>query len=218
MTSARTPSLPWAIALILTACGTILGDELIAYVLNGPTWVQSTMAYTVNPANQDVPAAAISPALAVGANAWRTQSDASFSFTFAGESTQTTNTNDGINLVMFRDASSGSAIATAYWWSSGNRIIDADIVFWDRTFRFFTGSSGCANGFYVEDIATHEFGHALGLGHSASPSATMYATTASCNASNRTLDPDDIAGVRALYPPVSPPPPPRPPSAVTFVR
>lgn len=213
----RTPSVRWTAMLILTALATLLGDQSIAYVLNGSVWVSSTMAYTVNPANVDVPTTAIAPALAAGANAWRQQSGASFSFTYAGESAQTTNTNDSVNLVLFRNASSGSAIATTYWWSSGNRIIDADIVFWDGAYRFFTGSSGCTSGFYVEDIATHEFGHALGLGHSASPAATMYATTSSCNTNNRTLDADDIAGVRALYPPTGPTPP-RPPTGVTFVR
>jgi hypothetical protein len=104
---------------------------------------------------------------------------------------------------MFRNASSGSAIATTYWWSSGGRIIDADIVFWDGGFTFFTGSSGCSNGFYIEDIAAHEFGHALGLGHSASTSATMYPSVSTCNMSNRSLDADDIAGVQALYPPAA---------------
>src|SRR4029079_13232421 len=107
---------------------------------------------------------------------------------------------DATNLVLFRNASSGSAIATTYWWSSGSRIIDADIVFWDGGFQFFAGSSGCSGGFYIEDIAAHEFGHALGLGHSASTSATMYPSVSTCSAGNRTLDADDIAGAVAIYP------------------
>jgi hypothetical protein len=104
---------------------------------------------------------------------------------------------------VFRNASSGSAIATTYYWSSGNRLVDADIVFWDAAFQFFSGTSGCSGGFYIEDIAAHEFGHALGLGHSALQAATMYPSTSSCNANNRSLDADDIAGVLALYPPTS---------------
>jgi hypothetical protein len=150
-----------------------------------------------------LPDAAIPPALAVGADAWTAQTNASFHFQYAGTSTVTTNTNDGVNVVMFRNASSGSAIATTYWWSSGSRIIDADIVFWDGGFRFFTGSTGCSNGFYIEDIAAHEFGHALGLGHSTVAGATMYPSVSSCSTGNRTLDADDIAGVVALYPPGS---------------
>ena len=56
----------------------------------------------------------------------------------------------------------------------GSQIIDADIVFWDEGFKFFAGTSGCSGGFYIEDIAAHEFGHALGLGHSTVSGATMY--------------------------------------------
>lgn len=171
------------------------------YVLSGPTWPPGPVPYLVNATNLDLPDAVIPPALAVGANAWSTQTRASFRFQYAGASTVTTNTNDGLNVVMFRNASSGSAIATTYWWSSGSRIIDADIVFWDGGFQFFTGSTGCSNGFYIEDIAAHEFGHFLGLGHSTVPSATMFPSVSTCATGNRTLDPDDIAGVEALYPP-----------------
>ena len=184
------------LAIVLT--GT---RETSGYVLSGPTWASGPVLYYVNTINLDLPDAVIPPALAVGANAWSTQTRASFRFQDAGTSTVTTNTNDGINVVMFRNASSGSAIATTYWWSNGSHIIDADIVFWDGGFQFFTGSTGCSNGFYIEDIAAHEFGHALGLGHSTVASATMYPSVSTCATGNRTLDPDDIAGVEALYPP-----------------
>jgi hypothetical protein len=193
-----------AATLAIVIAGT---RETSGYVLSGPTWAPGPVLYRVNTTNLDLPDAVIPPALAAGADAWTTQTSASFDFQYAGTSTVTTNTNDGLNVVMFRNASSGSAIATTYWWSSGSRIIDADIVFWDGGFRFFTGSTGCSGGFYIEDIAAHEFGHALGLGHSAVTSATMYPSVSSCATGNRTLDPDDIAGVEALYPPVSIPAP-----------
>ena len=89
----------------------------------------------------------------------------------------------------------------------GSSIVDADIVFWDGGFTFFTGNTGCSNGFYIEDIAAHEFGHVLGLGHSTTPAATMYPSTGPCNTSLRTLDADDIAGIRSLYPPAMTVPP-----------
>jgi matrix metalloproteinase-20 (enamelysin) len=92
--------------------------------------------------------------------------------------------------------------------------VDADIVFWDGGFRFFAGTSGCSGGFYIEDIAAHEFGHALGLGHSTVTSATMYPSTSACNTANRSLDADDVAGVRALYPPSSMPVPPTAPTGL----
>jgi len=192
------------VAAILAAVTVFAGDPM-AYVASGPKWSQAQTPYYVNSANLDLPGLSAETALRSGADAWQQQSGA-FRFTFSGLSSQTTTTNDGINLVLFRNASSGSAIATTYWWSSGSRIIDADIVFWDGAFRFFAGSSGCSAGFYIEDIAAHEFGHALGLGHSTSTGATMFPSVSSCSAGNRTLDADDIAGARALYPIQTPPP------------
>ena len=32
-------------------------------------------------------------------------------------------------------------------------MIDADIVFYDGSFAFFTGTSGCSGGYYIEDVA-----------------------------------------------------------------
>jgi hypothetical protein len=172
-----------------------------AYLLHGSRWMESAVGYVVNGTNLDLPAAAAIAAVRAGADTWMQQSGASFAFVYQGASTQSTNTYDGINLVSFRDEPNGSTIATTYWWYSGDAIIDADIVFWDGGHKFFAGSSGCSAGFYIEDIAAHEFGHALGLGHSTISGTTMYPSTSSCNQSPRSLHNDDIAGVRALYPP-----------------
>ncbi len=47
----------------------------------------------------------------------------------------------------------------------------------------------------------HEFGHALGLGHSDLGSATMFPSLPGwCDLTQLDLDPDDISGVRSLYP------------------
>jgi len=45
-------------------------------------------------------------------------------------------------------------------------------------------------------VALHEFGHALGLGHSSDPAAVMYPTA---TASNRDVGPSDLDGIHALY-------------------
>jgi matrixin len=187
----------------IAASALVLSTHANAYVLSGPAWIQRPVPYVVNPVNLDLPVAAIDPAVRAGADVWSQQTNASFSFAYSGDSTQTSTGYDGSNLVVFRNASSGSAIATTYWWSTGSGLVDADIVFWDGAFTFFTGTTGCSAGFYIEDIAAHEFGHALGLGHSTLTSATMYPSTAACDMRNRTLDADDIAGVTALYPPMS---------------
>ena len=50
-------------------------------------------------------------------------------------------------------------------------------------------------------IMLHELGHALGLGHSSVTSAVMFP---SYSGAKRTLDSDDIAGIRAIYGPNTP--------------
>lgn len=196
MTSRVTRIIAPAVTAILLALGTVVPD---AYTLNGPKWSSASVPYYINSANLDLPGGAVEAAVRAGADAWAQQTNANFAFTYAGPSSLTTNTMDSTNVVMFRNASSGSAIATTYYWFSGSNLIDADIVFWDGAFRFFSGTSGCTGGFYIEDIAAHEFGHALGLGHSTSTAATMYPSVSSCNQSNRALDADDAGGIVALY-------------------
>jgi hypothetical protein len=63
-----------------------------------------------------------------------------------------------------------------------------------------------SNAAYIEDVATHEFGHALGLNHSTAVDATMYPSYGYCSQAFRTLAPDDQAGAQSLYPGSAPGP------------
>ena len=171
-----------------------------AYTLKTAKWAAVPAFFYVNTANLDAAPSAVLSAVQFGASAWTNQSSAAFSFFYAGSTSGSTVTNNGKNEVFFRNASNGNAIATTYTYSSGGRILDTDIVFWDGGFKFFTGSTGCSGGFYVEDIATHEFGHALGLGHSTVSGATMAPSIGYCSMAARSLSTDDRQGVEALYP------------------
>lgn len=77
-------------------------------------------------------------------------------------------------------------------------ILDADILFNGREFRFAT--DGRAGAFDVQSIAAHEIGHWLGFDHSACAAATMYPYATPGQTAWRSLFADDEAIARATYP------------------
>ncbi len=170
-------------------------------------WPSVPVIFYINGANSDVTSTAANWALQYAMNVWNTQSQSSFRYQYGGSASDTSTRYDNRNVVFFRNSTNGGAIATTYsWWDSNDRMLDADIVVWDGGFRFFTGTSGCgtyANAAYLEDVATHEFGHALGLNHSSSSGATMRSGYWYCSQTQRTLASDDINGAKALYPPTA---------------
>jgi hypothetical protein len=56
-----------------------------------------------------------------------------------------------------------------------------------------------AGTFDIETVALHELGHILGLQHSDVPGSVMFPSVAA-NTTNRALTPDDLLGIRQLYP------------------
>jgi MYXO-CTERM domain-containing protein len=93
--------------------------------------------------------------------------------------------------------SSTIGVTTPVW--SGRYFIDADIVFNARNFGWnTTGTGGGGSNVDAQSIATHEEGHFLGLDHSASGAAVMYASYS--GGLKRTLQTDDQNGVCAIYP------------------
>lgn len=60
-------------------------------------------------------------------------------------------------------------------------------------------SSSCTNGYDLQGVSTHEFGHVVGLGHTNVQGATMYPSVAACNFSLSSLANDDKSGLNAIY-------------------
>jgi uncharacterized protein (TIGR03382 family) len=83
-------------------------------------------------------------------------------------------------------------------------LLDADIMFnsVERTFAILPDTSQ-AGGPYddVQNTATHEFGHSVGMAHNPSlTTATMYPGARRGEVNKRDLSSDDVAGVKAIYP------------------
>ena len=91
-------------------------------------------------------------------------------------------------------ASCGALAFTETPISNGWRIRFCDNWTWDDG---PTGSIG--NRFDIQGVMTHEYGHALGLGHSGFGAATMAPSVGAGQTSIRSIHSDDIAGLQCIY-------------------
>jgi len=119
---------------------------------------------------------------------------------------------DGISDVIFDDPlhiCTGTCLAatlTGYYSTSitgtcggltVDKITDADISF-NLSYNYTTPAQGsCSSEIYLDSVLAHEVGHVIGLGHSNTSSALMYASVAYCN--DKQVATDDINGRNALY-------------------
>ena len=90
------------------------------------------------------------------------------------------------------------ALTTLSFDRNTGRILDADIEFNSEYFEFgLQGNTDIAD---IQNTATHEIGHMLGLEHSEVEGATMFSGASPGETSKRILQDDDKAGLCALYP------------------
>jgi hypothetical protein len=114
---------------------------------------------------------------------------------------------DGRNTVDFGNLTSFLALTcTRHKNQPGwtyRKITESDIRMDNTSVSWVTTTSGCTGNKYdMEAVATHEFGHWVGMGHVADDGdsdLTMSVHTASCNASARTLGKGDLKGLKVPY-------------------
>lgn len=94
--------------------------------------------------------------------------------------------------------SSGIVAITPITFFTNGQIIDADVLFNGKSFAFTT--EGALGRFDVQDVATHELGHLIGLDHSGCAGATMYPYVDASVILHRSLSLDDIRGAQHAYP------------------
>jgi len=149
-------------------------------------------------------------AVRAGLDAWNAVDCSRFVFTYAGTTDVTEvgfdqdHWNDNINLVIFQEQqwihdSGAIALTTTTYDMNSGELVDADLEFNGVDFTFTTSNPGPGRT-DIQNTATHEAGHMLGLDHSSDPEATMYAEAPEGDTAKRTLAQDDIDGLCFVYP------------------
>jgi hypothetical protein len=149
---------------------------------------------------------------------WEAVPTAAIAFQFAGFTGAEPFDDDGVSVLGFQDQPDMERVlgATGFLVDTvTGDIVEADIFF-NSAFPWSTSAAGDPNRFDLESVAVHEIGHFLGLGHSAlgetevrpeggrrvlASGAVMFPISFGRGTTHdRTLQPDDIAGVSDLYP------------------
>jgi hypothetical protein len=114
----------------------------------------------------------------------------------------TCGTPDGRNEVGFGKLPAADMALTC-WWTRNGHTVEADIklnkAFYQWTARVRTG---CSATWSIEDVATHEFGHAFGLDHVGEAlhgNLTMSPLIAPCQTGEETLGLGDVRGLEHKY-------------------
>ena len=177
------------------------------FLANGAKW-KTIEPYIVDPANtRGLDATFVTSNLAMDIGKWETAAN----FNILGNEIAgivdgaDTVSPDNKNEVYFADIADSGAIAITIVWGyfsgppSWRELVEWDQVYDDVSFDW--SATGEAGKMDFENIATHELGHSVGMGHpdSTCTEETMYAYADYGETKKRSLNAGDIAGILKLY-------------------
>ncbi len=194
---------PLVVALLGVLSILVVGGGSFGYQLLNYFWPSEQATFRFNANFTDPSAGSTAEQLATlreAMNNWNGVSD--FTFNDGGTTGIANTANDGINQVHYSSGmSSGSALAVTVTWFVGNTAMDANIRFFDEFgdgSNIVWGNPPNSSQYDMKGVGTHEFGHALGLEHSAQSGAIMFFASG-IGPENSTPLLDDLLGVTARY-------------------
>ena len=118
---------------------------------------------------------------------------ANFDTTFQGLHTSSGGQNGNVHYELIDTNPGGTLAFTETPISDGWRINYLSAWTWQD------GPGTVSSGIDIQGVACHEFGHALGLGHTNVSGATMFPSISGTGVGQRSIEADDIAGVQSIY-------------------
>jgi hypothetical protein len=182
----------FVLSLIIVVLMAIFAGINLAMAYTAPyRWSSSPVAYDYSALTVDWRNVAL-----FGAQQWNDVSPSSFTM-----SSLMSGSNDVYMSSI--DGSGGTLGITSRWTSDGYHLSQATIRFDDAESWNLGSGSPWPWQIDARSVATHEFGHFAGLGHSSNCGwnpATMCPSTSSGSTQWRTLEQDDRNGLNANYP------------------
>ncbi len=174
------------------------------YKLLGVKWRSLPVSYVINPTNpQGLTDAFVTGTIATAAEVWDAQTSAELiADTFGVDSQASYGVQDFENAIVFGNYPDPNVIGvTSIWYTRvGKQIVEFDMLL-DTDFSWGDGEGNPAL-MDLENIATHEFGHAVGLDDlyaTTCTEVTMYGYSQEGEIKKRTLEPPDILGLQKMY-------------------
>jgi hypothetical protein len=137
---------------------------------------------------------------------WENVPNSNMTFIDGGRTDAKTIGNDGLNLIIWIEEGwpedpAYAAMCYSYVDEETGHILGGDIILNGESFTWST--TGDVDSFDVQNVATHEIGHYIGLGDLDSLldiNKTMYGSGSKGETKKRSLHSDDEAGISYLYP------------------
>ncbi|MFH1210899.1 MAG: matrixin family metalloprotease [archaeon] len=174
------------------------------YKLMGVKWNTLPVNYAINPTNGDgLPEGFVTEAISTAAETWDYATSAEiFNDAYSVNYTAQYGIQNYQNAIAFGYNLDTNVIAvTSIWYTRvGKRIVEFDMLFNDQ-YAWGDATTNTA-AMDLQNIATHELGHGVGLGDiysSACSTVTMYGYSNYGETSKRTLETPDITGLQKMY-------------------
>lgn len=173
-------------------------------------WSGANPVVRINPTNSSGLSSAQVSSMINGALASWNNSGASVNFSYStATNNPTQGAYDGANAAFFASNSPYDlgwgvvAVTEVIYFVNNGQIAEFDMIFNDRQFNFTAHEGDTGNyingktAIYLQDVATHEAGHALGLDHTLVNKSSLIYTAFS---GQFNLSDDDKSGAQTMYP------------------